>query len=198
MTNNAEVTQAVKDIQESQKCNQTVLSILAKYQELSKLIQQASAVCASDSASKNDNASVQKNKEPPFNPHPETEKSVNPPGNALNFESMMSTNQKTVKRERPILFPKEQDFHKMYKTFKSACKNVHKKYGPWADVKSMSSFNNLGYDDDRLDMKTLFNMLWFVSAAITQNLSHDFWHVDEDMEPLIGAINMLNSLEFKN
>jgi len=189
MTNNSELTQALNDMQGLQKSHQTILAILTKYQELSKLIQQANAVCFPSPLS-DDPSSRGETTPSPIQPGSATSRQT------LNFKNMVATRNQTIKRSRPILYPDGQNFENMFKVFKNACKSVHKNSGPWSDITDLSSFDRIGYGNEHLSMKTMFNMLWFVSAAITQNLSKDYWLVDEDMQPFIEAINMLNSLEF--
>jgi hypothetical protein len=183
-----DIAKATATVEAARTANQTMLTALENYKQLSSLVKQAGAFCVAEPA----NATNAENKSDTTSPN--KRKSTSEPKERLD----RSLN-KVVKRSRPILYPSGRSLESMLDKFERVCAEVKNGEGRWGTVRKegLDVFNQMGYGEGPKGVQSLFHLLWFAAAALTQHLNHDWWNVDFEMEPLLEAINMLNAIEFE-
>jgi len=172
MTTADDIVKAAKELEEAQKANQTALAVLQKYQNLSELVQQMHALCSTQQ-SKTDDKPVEK----------------------TTISNIDTYNRVTAGKDPIINYP--DSFSVMHGKFKEACQRVCNGADNWSRIQNLSDFNDLNYNVSNFRAVDLFNMIWLATAALMQRLSNNrTWYPTPEMQPLIDAINMLNTLKF--
>lgn len=187
--------QITKDMEVSQKTQQVILDALTKFTQVSELIQQASAMCVTNTAQTPVARAGSGNNQAGASQQAENSK----PGESVVPPKLVFDDSVVLAGGAPVLFPSHSvGFDDMHRKFREACEHVHCKAGKWEKVTGMDSFENLQYSWGTFHAVDLFHMLWFASAALTKRLADgDTWFPTEETKCLIEAINMLNALKWK-
>lgn len=186
-----DIVKATKTVQETRDAQQTVLAALDNYKQLSALVKQAAAFCVSETLSPSQGqCSLAAETEPTVKKQKVTPEAASPVSGQLLLRDNLNRLKHTTCEVR---FP-AQSLPQMWSQFKRVCTRVSDGSSYWGKVSNdgLAAFKKLDYSD----VRELFQLLWFASAALTEHLNHDWWNVDHDMVPLLEAINMLNALKF--